>query len=177
MRRTETALAIVVIICLTIQGLLYADSPPTVSDQLVIDQDLHWAFVNLFTHNGYASDEFERAAFLTLESDGSLGMLWWPPCREKRRAEFRGKVPDNAVAVVHTHPPRSPRGSQLDAREARRLNLPFYVLTRTSIYRVEPSTGQNVEVYIGPWIERGNVLAACCTLEPAISRISERPRR
>lgn len=43
---------------------------------------------------------------------------------------FTGRIPFGTVAIAHTHPPRLPFPSALDAAdEARRLDVPFVVLT------------------------------------------------
>lgn len=129
-------------------------------------------FVELFTYGGLAGDQQERAAFIVRTADGSYGMEWWREFEGPRRAEFHGRIPDNAVAVVHTHPFRFPRASMLDEREAQRIGLPFYVLTLVSIWVIEPSQGRSTELHRGRWID--NPEAATLISRVSTRRIARR---
>lgn len=144
----------VVVLVLNLAGPLSAALPesPT-AEELAADPQVRSLFVELFTRDGLPLDERERAAFIIREADGTYGMVLWPSCEKPRTAKFRGAVPSTAVAVVHTHPIRFPKGSLTDAKQAKRLQLPFYVLTIRSIHYVEPSNGRNIEVHRGPWLK------------------------
>ena len=91
----------------------------------------------LIRRNG-VDEDFETAAFIVRGPDGGLSRIFWPGGHLFRRARWRGVIPPNAVAVMHTHPNRMPRPSDHDIAESKRIGLPFYVVTRTTLCRVDP---------------------------------------
>ncbi len=95
-------------------------------------------FKELLNTSLTAARETERAMFLTRDSAGNLTGVLWPATMQLRKATFRGRMPSATVAIAHTHPPGMPKPSQHDVDEAARTGLPIYVVTRTSIYRVDP---------------------------------------
>lgn len=153
--KARTSLFVTAVVALALVTNSNADSmrAERVHSEFPSDPRIFSLFVALFTLGGLAGDERERAAFIVRTSGGAFEMLWWKECDRSGRAEYRGSIPKNAVAVVHTHPFHFPKGSPLDASEARRINLPFYVLTLASIYLVEPAHGRNIEIHRGRWID------------------------
>lgn len=92
--------------------------------------------------------KFERAAFAVRESDGHIDFVRWPD-PDYLRAVYRGSVPANAVAIVHTHPNNHPDPSSDDDDTARRLGIPVYVVTRN---RVSFTTGHETRIVVdGDW--------------------------
>lgn len=79
------------------------------------------------------SCEGERAAFLIQSRDGRLSLHHWPTDCQAMRKIYRGVMPWNTVAIVHTHPDARRRPSRGDFKEARRLTLPVCVVTRSGI--------------------------------------------
>lgn len=77
----------------------------------------------------------ERAAFVVLGPGGGLELVHWPPPRPdmRRSVNWSGLMPSGVVAVIHTHPSQVPRPSRQDLAEARRLAMPFYVVSRSSL--------------------------------------------
>jgi hypothetical protein len=77
----------------------------------------------------------ELAGFVVEGFDGALKLLQWPvPAKQPlRAANWLGQLPDRVVGVIHTHPRDLPRPSSQDAAEARRLGLPFYVVSQWSL--------------------------------------------
>ena len=82
---------------------------------------------------GYGQSTREHAAFLVRDDAGELQLASWPWGAESMRASFRGEIPVRAVAIVHTHPNARPEPSHGDIALARKLALPIYVVTRTSV--------------------------------------------
>lgn len=81
-------------------------------------------------------DDIEVAAFVVRRDDGALDLVHWPR-GDYRKAHWDGVLPDNVIAVMHTHPAQVPRPSAQDVAEARRLRLPFYVVSRPRLCVVD----------------------------------------
>ncbi len=107
-----------------------------VSFELVSPQALHWYDV-LLAESGYGQREYERAAFLIRETDGTLTLEPWP-YSGFRHVKFRGKVPARTIAILHTHPAREPQPSVRDRAEAERLGIAVVVITPESVIAAEP---------------------------------------
>ena len=73
--------------------------------------------------------DHERAAFVTINDDGSFGCRLWPPTFTWRRTSWNGRIPDDTIAVIHTHPTDMPQPSQHDYAEARRIQAPVIVVS------------------------------------------------
>lgn len=90
----------------------------------------------------------ERAAFVVLGAGGEMELVHWPPPRPdvRRSVNWNGRMPSGVVAVIHTHPSDVPRPSRQDLAEARRLSMPFYVVSRTSLCMA----GSDGDISCGP---------------------------
>jgi hypothetical protein len=97
----------------------------------------------------YGQSSKERSAFLVLDANGELQMVMWPWEAESMRASYRGAIPAGTVAIVHTHPNALPNPSPGDAALSIRLELPIYVLTRSSITMTEG--GRSSLIARGDW--------------------------
>jgi hypothetical protein len=105
-------------------------------------------------------DYGESAAFLVEDTAGEIQCLAWPPTNEFQRLKFNGDIPRRTVAIIHTHPDGSPHPSSGDFEEARRLNLPIFVLTRTKITVANPWDGKEVMITRQLWAG-GNTSLRC----------------
>src|SRR5258708_6123940 len=85
-----------------------------------------------------ADDDFEQAAFIIRHQDGGLSTIDWPSGHLFRKASWSGPVPPGTIAIIHTHPLRMPRPSQIDMVEATRTGLTIYAVTPPSIFTPEP---------------------------------------
>jgi len=90
--------------------------------------------VELLRLNG-DTDHVELAAFVVRGKNGELELVHWPPPARGvfRAAHWDGPLPSGVVGVIHTHPWTIPRPSRQDEWEARRLAMPVYVVSRTSL--------------------------------------------
>lgn len=111
---------------------LLLDSPQAVS----------W-YAFLLEEGGYGRLEREKAAFLIAEDGGTLTLEPWPSGAH-RRASFRGRIPDRAIAVLHTHPRGEPRPSANDRAQARRLGMPVVVITPEAVVAAMPDGRETV---------------------------------
>lgn len=120
--------------------LLFAASLELVSPQALLWYDV------LLAESGYGQREYERAAFLIRETDGTLTLEPWPHSGF-RHVTFRGKVPARTIAILHTHPAGEPQPSVRDRAEARRLGIAVVVITPGSVIAAEPS-GERTRVLV-----------------------------
>lgn len=108
-------------------------------------------FADVLRAADYGFSEHESAAFIVEDDDGSPGCVWWPGGRAYRRHSFRGAVPLRATGVVHTHPGELRAPSSDDIKEAQRTGLTFFIITRDSIWKVEPDGTSSPLVRKKPW--------------------------
>jgi hypothetical protein len=104
-------------------------------------------YADLLQHAGYGQLPVEHAAFLIRESDGSLTTEPWRDSGH-RRVRFRGAIPPNTIAVVHTHPKDAPLPSVHDRIEARKIDLPVLVVTPAGVAAAFPD-GRLVQLVDG----------------------------
>jgi len=100
-------------------------------------------FADLLRLGGYGYVNTERAAFLIREANGDYRCALWTMTGRWKRERFSGVVPAGTVAVVHTHPNRTPLGSPSDRRTSLVLKVPVFILTRENVY-VITGDGANV---------------------------------
>ena len=81
--------------------------------------------------------ESERAAFLVRRLDGRLTIVPWPS-GDRVEASYVGRIPQRCVAVIHTHPLKSPQPSKHDVLEAQRIGIPIVVITPQSVTVATP---------------------------------------
>jgi hypothetical protein len=98
-----------------------------------------------------AAGTFEEAAFILRMEDGSLLFAPWPRSRTFRGARWRGSIPANVIAIAHTHPFdfTGLSSSSHDVLEARRINLPIFIVMRGRISVADPKTGQHLVLLRG----------------------------
>ena len=95
------------------------------------DQNIGHLGLSLLARVGV--DDFEHAAFIARDGDGSLRLIEWPWTHGFRSTEWRGPLPPNVVAIIHTHPKQIPLPSDRDVRTAMRLKIPVFALTPRSV--------------------------------------------
>ena len=108
-----------------------------------------------------ATDRIEHAAFVVRTPGGTLDLVKWPR-GGFLSARWNGPIPKGAVAVIHTHPAKRPAPSSGDRAEARRIGLPFYVVSRAGLC-VADDGGVSCARSI-PWL-RPNGMASVAQLD------------
>ena len=104
-------------------------------------------FRDLLRDSGWSlNGPFERAAFVIQQSDGSIACQCWPSRHSYLAETFRGFIPPNTIAIVHTHPVEFPKPSRKDKDEATRLGIPIYVLTIRGVYKAVPGVRNTATV-------------------------------
>ncbi|HEX2831536.1 MAG TPA: Mov34/MPN/PAD-1 family protein [Thermoanaerobaculia bacterium] len=130
----------------------------------LVQREMLPILADLFKVSRTPSKETERALFVTRDDDGKLQSQLWPATYERRKASFHGAVPANTVGIAHTHPNGMPEPSRHDIDEAQRTGLPIFVVTRTSIARVDPDRTTRHLVtkkdWYGAWRRTGDACAA-----------------
>ncbi len=101
-------------------------------------------------------EQFEIAAFIVKSPRGALTLMQWPN-RGFSKANWVGPLPEGVVAVLHTHPQRSPRPSLQDRAEAVRMKLPFYVVSRGALCVAE-AQGEVQCAGSVPWHRRNGLV-------------------
>ncbi len=94
----------------------------------------------LWEESGFGGVAVERAAWVLALDAGNVRWQAWPDEQLYLRAHWRGPVPADAVAIVHTHPDAgNPRPSPQDIETARRIGVPVYAVSRAGIWKAEPN--------------------------------------
>lgn len=113
--------------------------PLTAADNVYESPSAHKCLVELLRKNAWGlGGPNERAAFIVENLDGTLGCVEWPSMHVYHSEFFRGALPPNAVAIVHTHPAQFPKPSYQDELEATRIGIPIYTLTIRGVYKSVP---------------------------------------
>jgi hypothetical protein len=94
----------------------------------------------------------ERAAFVVLR-DGALRVVPWHS-GGYRHASFRGSIPEDCIAIVHTHPESAVDPSKVDVAVAQRLGMPVLVVTPRAL-TVADSDGRTRRLFqkTGWWLK------------------------
>lgn len=110
-------------------------------------------FRDLLRDSGWSlNGPWERAAFVIQQSDGTITCKCWPSKHSYLAESFRGLIPPNTIAIVHTHPVQYPKPSRQDEDEATRLGIPIYVLTIRGVYKALPgATNAATVLEHEPW--------------------------
>lgn len=68
---------------------------------------------------------------------------------------FRGKVPDNACGLIHTHPRNKPAPPSdcegCDKDVSKRLGIPIYTVRPSGIWKYDPSTDVTTQEETSKW--------------------------
>lgn len=121
----------VVLFCMP--GMSVFAKPETVDEATLLP-----IFADVLRKGGMGLVHTEAAAFIVDHGAGLAGCMEWPVSGLRQRQTYRGPVPFHAIAVVHSHPGAARLPSGQDILEARRSGMPFYVVTRDSIWRANP---------------------------------------
>src|SRR3990172_1688315 len=79
----------------------------------------------------------ENATWIVVNSQGEYESKDWYHTPQRRKQEWDGPLPHQAVALAHTHPDHlDPKPSEQDGSVARKIQIPLYTLTRKGIWKV-----------------------------------------
>lgn len=95
----------------------------------------------------------EKAAWITMNSKREFGFVDWPNRPQNRIQIWHDVLPDNIIAIAHTHPNHiDPKPSTQDRLVAQQRNVPVYTLTRKTIWSVTPD-GKITQHINRPWLK------------------------
>lgn len=81
----------------------------------------------------------EKAAWITKNTKGEFGFVDWPNTTQNSTQIWNAVLPDNIIAIAHTHPNHTdPKPSTQDRLVAKQRNISVYTLTRKAIWSVTP---------------------------------------
>lgn len=89
-------------------------------------------YSGLLARAQFGNSRVEEAAFLVQDSDGHMHSINWKS-GESDRVSYAGLRPEHCIGIMHTHPFGAPQPSRGDRDEARRIGLPFVVVTRLAV--------------------------------------------
>jgi len=113
--------------------------PMFASDDIYDSAVGHKCLVDLLRKTAWGlGGPYERAEFIIANPDGTLTCEEWPGAHSFQAEHFRGAIPPNTIAIVHTHPVQFPRPSEQDQEEASRLGIPVYTLTIRGVFKSMP---------------------------------------
>ncbi len=121
----------------------------TVTSELAKDPVILEGLWAMLGRAQFGFSSLEQAAFVLSAPDGTLSLMPWPATGGLNESHWKGALPSDAIAIVHTHPNKFPNPSRLDAQTAIETGLPVYVLTRSTIMK---TSGGHTEVVVNrPW--------------------------
>ncbi|HET6266564.1 MAG TPA: hypothetical protein VFG11_02520 [Acidobacteriota bacterium] len=116
-------------------------APPERRDSIAITCEMQHEFYRLWAASEFGRHPYaiERAAWIVNLPRNQRGLMNWPQSLESVREEWKGALPGNAIALVHTHPNfADPKPSRGDIKAARQIRLPIYTVSRSGIWMVTP---------------------------------------
>ena len=126
-----------------------APHPPATEYDGACNSDFFRLSWSLLRDADWGTSSLEKAAFVVREPDGRIDFVRWTRSGD-RIAEYRGDIPWNAVAIVHTHPNSQPLPSWRDKHVARRLAMPVYVVTRGHVFATSGDRTR-IKIASGDW--------------------------
>ena len=132
----------------------------------LLESTLRAPAYRLWEAAGFGQEPSERAAWVLKDDAGRVRWVAWPDGRGYLRAHWRGPVPADAVAIVHTHPTAiDPKPSGQDVETARQLRVPVYTVSRSGIWKAAPD-GSVVAVDDARWWTSCRSGACVATRDP-----------
>jgi hypothetical protein len=109
-------------------------------------------FYKLWSDSWFGKDPArEIAAWVIKNTDGNLMWIRWPSNRKWKKETWKGTIPANLIAQVHTHPLNTdPRPSYKDVVFSRNVKTTLYTISRKGIWKVIPN-GTITEVAQADW--------------------------
>jgi hypothetical protein len=109
-------------------------------------------FYSLWSDSSFGEDPSrEKSAWLIRTSEITYQWIRWPSSREWKKERWKGEIPANLVAQVHTHPAETdPKPSFKDHAFSRKVNAPLYTVSRKGIWRINPG-GKVIKVAGSNW--------------------------
>jgi hypothetical protein len=137
-----------------VTGLTFARTLTDAVDRLLVEGMLKERALRLWKESGCGFLRTEHAAWIVASDEPGLSFVSWPHRGFVGKEVWRGPVPPNVIAIIHTHPDDvDPRPSARDAATARRFGISNYTVSRRGIWKTTPD-GRTVQVDGEEWFAR-----------------------
>ena len=100
------------------------------------------SFYGLWKDAAFGKDpnRTEKAAWIISNSGGSYSFQRWPCSAARNKETWKGRVPDHAIALVHTHSVIvDEKPSRQDVHIAQKLRMTLYVISSKGIWSAAPN--------------------------------------
>ena len=113
--------------------------------------DAFTQYAGLFTRAQSGNSRVEEGAFLILDDNGRVHAIDWKS-GESDRVSYAGPRPEHCIGTMHTHPLfGDTQPSRGDRDEARRVGLPFVVVSRVAVTVAWPDGTVSTLIEGGRW--------------------------
>ena len=119
-------------------------------------------FKNLWRDSGYgySLQQVEVASWVVRNAEiGRYEFVRWPPSAERKKEIWRGRIPQDVMALIHTHTRTGgEKPSQTDQNVAVKLGIYVYTISHVGVWVAEPN-GKISKLADHDW--RNMALSAC----------------
>jgi len=127
--------------------------PAFAGESVSVDDHILSIFYDLWNDSAFGRDpnRTERAGWLIRHERSEYSCVRWKTSGERNHEFWRGPVPPNAIAQIHTHTViADPRPSRKDIELTRRIGLQMFVVSGSGVWSVLPD-GKIVQVSNSDW--------------------------
>lgn len=113
----------------------------------------------LWHDSGFGRDPngTEQAAWVIHAPTSAFEYMRWRRSFARGKESWKGGLPPNAVAQVHTHPVfDDPKPSLVDISLSRKINVPIYTVSARGIWKAMPN-GRVIKVAGADWCNRATL--------------------
>jgi hypothetical protein len=142
---------LIVLVALT-AFFFFAGAVNAVEEEIELTCETMDQFYTLWSDSWFGEDPTrEKSAWLIRNSESTYHWMRWPSSREWKKERWKGEVPANLVAQVHTHPVGTdPKPSFKDHIFSRKVNAPLYTVSRKGIWKINPH-GKVIKIAGSNW--------------------------
>ncbi len=98
-------------------------------------------FYELWRDSAFGKDpnRTERAGWILRNSNGEPEYLKWPTTAARSSESWEGPIPQNTIALAHTHPAtKDPKPSAGDRLLSKNIRVAVYTISEKGIWKVTP---------------------------------------
>jgi hypothetical protein len=131
---------------------LFVEAADAAEEELELTCETMEEIYSLWSDSWFGQDPMsEKSAWVIRTAERSFQWIRWPSSRKWKKERWKGDVPPNLVAQVHTHPiSTDPKPSFKDHVFSNKVNAPLYTVSRKGIWRVSPG-GKVIKIAGSNW--------------------------